>query len=110
LVTYGGPLEFYEPALNTIDGQLTSSDISAVERKIRAMDFDGPAYHSSVTARALEFVTTVANMEHKGIFSHVVLFAPETDVNVSFNCNLNQQLYGIKRKLLTLRCVHIVSA
>ena len=47
------------------------------------MGFEGPAYHSSVTARALEFITKEVNVEYKGVFSHVVLFAPETDANVS---------------------------
>ena len=76
-------MEFYQPAVNTINGKMMSSDITAIQARISGLEFNGPSYDSHSTIEALQFAADHLNVAHKGVFQHIVLVAPETETNVS---------------------------
>uniref|UniRef100_F6QLY5 VWFA domain-containing protein n=2 Tax=Ciona intestinalis TaxID=7719 RepID=F6QLY5_CIOIN len=78
LVTYGANDEFYPPYIRTINGRVSTTDLSDLETSISQMQFTGPSYDSSSTVSALEFIAENFHDCHKGVATSVVIVAPET--------------------------------
>ncbi|XP_078486507.1 uncharacterized protein LOC100183498 [Ciona intestinalis] len=77
-VAYGANDEFYPPYIRTVNGRISTADLSDLKTSISQMQFTGPSYDSSSTISALEFIAGNFHDCHKGVATSVVIVAPET--------------------------------